>query len=85
MVHLISTAALLIGGLFLAWAFQRTRLPYNSEGRFFDPIEGVVYHDSVPVAFGIVGLCFLLGAAAIEVIPFLLRHGRSESDLERDN
>ena len=44
--------------------FQRTQLPYNSEGRFFDSENAVVYHSqAIPVFAIITGLLILIALA----------------------
>ena len=56
-----------VGVLLGVATFRLARLPYNSEGRYFDGV--VVTHESAPVACGF--LC--VGAFLIAGIAFLLR------------
>jgi hypothetical protein len=41
----------------LTWR-NRAALPYNSEGRFFDASDSVVYHDSSVVSYAVMTLFF---------------------------
>ena len=44
-----------------AWVFiQRGKLNYNSEGRFYSPEDGVVYHEQTKEVFGILVLIGLI-------------------------
>lgn len=60
----LALAAALLGAL----AIRRARLPYNSEGRYFDAAESMVYTDgAVPVLAGLAGLAALLALTALAV------------------
>ena len=52
--------------LFALVAWVRTAfLPYNSEGRYFDPESTLVYYDAEPQFWGVTGLlAFLAGVVA---------------------
>jgi hypothetical protein len=51
-------AALLagVGLIFLTLAVQRSTLPYNSEGNYFDGV--VNYHEQSVVGYGVMALAF---------------------------
>lgn len=59
--------AIAAGVLFGVLYVRLARLPYNSEGRYFDGV--VVTHESAPVAFGV--LCVV--SFVIAGLVFLLR------------
>lgn len=60
-VFAASFAMLLLGacGSASIWV-SRKSLPYNSEGRYLDPEHGVVYHEQVLVASGLLTALFVL-------------------------
>jgi len=53
------------GVLFAIIAIDRARLPYNSEGRYFDAETSVVYQDGAQSAYGALALCSLALAVAL--------------------
>lgn len=55
----------IIGLLFAAWGYSRSLLPYNDQGRYFDPAEGVVYDTGAVEVGGFVASVFLIAAFAL--------------------
>lgn len=39
---------------------ERLRMPFNSEGNYFDPISEVVYHQQSVISYGIISFLFAL-------------------------
>ena len=78
-VLLAVLATLFIGNatLLLVVSAARWRLPYNSEGRYFDANEGVVYHLQSAELFTIAGIVLLLVGLAFGVAA--VRRGRHRS------
>ena len=64
---------LFVPALFFGWLFvSRAILPYNEEGRYFDPDGVVVYHIQAAELFGVLaGLSLLVGT-----VLFVLSGGR---------
>jgi hypothetical protein len=71
MMRILGTILGAVGLLFGAWAYSRARLPYNEEGRFFDPAEGVVYKTDAVVAFGFIAGVFLALAVVLFALTFI--------------
>jgi hypothetical protein len=75
----------LIGLLFAAWACSRSLLPYNDQGRYFDPSEGVVYDSGAVAVGGFFASLFLISAFGLclyRVVRF--RRGQRRSAGLRD-
>lgn len=75
MVSLATALALVALAALLArlW-LQRTSLSYNSEGRYFDAAEGVVYTDDAIAVYGLMTL--LVAASAVAAVIWTARAWR---------
>lgn len=60
-----------IGLLFAGWTYSRSLLPYNDQGRYFDPSEGVVYDIGAVEVGGVVAAVFLIPAFALSLYRFV--------------
>jgi hypothetical protein len=80
---LLSVPFFLLGGMFLIFGFQRSQLPYNEEGRYFDPIEGVVHDTDAVVALNFLGIIFMaLGLIVFAQTWWYAKRDQKESELE---
>lgn len=52
-------------GFFAVLAVDRARLSYNSEGRYFDAANSIVYHDTAPLGYGAMAISSLVIAVAM--------------------
>jgi hypothetical protein len=68
MRHILSIIIAIPGFLLLVVTVSRARLPYNSEGRYFDASEGVVYHSQAVIIYGLMSAL----ALAISIALFML-------------
>jgi len=76
LVNGVLALALAAGVLFGVLCVRLARLPYNSEGRYFDGV--VVTHESAPLALGV--LCvvsFVVAGLAFLLRRFLARKRRA--------
>ena len=75
MVSLATALALIALAALLArlW-LQRAALAYNSEGRYFDAAEGVVYTDDAVAVYGLMAL--LVAACAVAAVIWTARAWR---------
>ena len=65
-----------VGLIFLILALQRSTLPYNSEGNYFDGV--VNYHEQIIFVYGILaGACFLVAVILFAVRRFFQRLHRA--------
>lgn len=60
-----------VGLIFLLLAVQRSTLPYNSEGNYFDGV--VNYHEQSVVGYGALAVASLLAAIILFGIRLLVR------------
>ena len=72
------------GNLVLSVAFERLRLPYNEQGRYFDERDSVVYHDHEAEAYLVLGAALALGGLGMCVPSyFVLKRRKAAADLAR--
>lgn len=57
-----------LSSLFIWLYIQRSMLPYNSEGRFFDSETGVVYHQQTNSLIGLIAIVMVLLTVILVVI-----------------
>ena len=77
-IQAVILVPLLIGTFGIGWVFiKRIRLPYNSEGRYFDEGSGVVYHQQAVVVYGLLSIIVL--AIIVGVVYRLSRPKNSNS------
>lgn len=62
-LRLVTTAFVVLSGLAAASWYSSAHLPYNSEGRYFDEVQGVIYLEQDVAAWGLITLAF--GAMAM--------------------
>ncbi len=61
---MIFTAILAVLTIFVGWIlFNHWKMPFNSEGSYFDVSSGVVYHQQAVLVYGLV--TFILLSATI--------------------
>jgi succinate dehydrogenase/fumarate reductase cytochrome b subunit len=63
-----------VGLIFLFLAVQRSTLPYNSEGNYFDGV--VNYHEQSVVGYGVLALASFLAAIMLFGIRLLVQRTR---------
>ncbi|UAB78270.1 hypothetical protein INR77_00495 [Erythrobacter sp. SCSIO 43205] len=57
----VAAILLFLGAGVLAWIWNARRaLPYNDEGRYFDPLGGVVMHEQAVTPYGLSALALAL-------------------------
>ena len=61
-------AALLAAIGFAGLAVQRARLPYDENGRYFDPASGTVHDEQAVITYTMLAICFALVAAATHLL-----------------
>lgn len=71
-----STVVVVLGLIFLILAVQRSRLPYNSEGNYFDGI--VNYHEQSVISYGILACVSFLASVMLLVIRQFFRRSQRE-------
>jgi hypothetical protein len=67
------------GVLLLAVGVNRSRLPYNEQGRYFDPRESVVYHDGARDAYLSLGAALALGGSLLVISPLIAWRSRNSA------
>jgi hypothetical protein len=71
-IQVIILVLLLIGTFTIGWIYiSRLRLPYNSEGRYFDEATSVVYHQGAVEVYGLIFIILL--AITIGVIFWIAK------------
>lgn len=70
-----------VGLIFFTLAVQRSTLPYNSEGNYFDGV--VNYHEQSVVGYGVLALASFLGAVMLFGIRLLVRRARQGVPADR--
>ncbi|MCP9493982.1 MAG: hypothetical protein MSG64_05920 [Pyrinomonadaceae bacterium MAG19_C2-C3] len=63
-----------VGLIFLTLAAQRSTLPYNSEGNYFDGV--VNYHEQSVVGYGVLAVASFLVAVMLFGIRLLVKRAR---------
>lgn len=63
-IQVIILIVILIGTSAIGWTFvNRVRLPYNSEGHYFDEAASVVYHKQAVEVYGLLFIILLAVSA----------------------
>ena len=78
---LLGIASVLLGGCGLGlswWAYSLGKRPFNSEGRYFDPNEGIILDTDSVAALYFVG--FVLVGAALGMLLLRIHLKRSFTD-----
>ena len=77
LIALLSAFLTGVGLIFLALAIQRSTLPFNSEGNYFDGV--VNYHEQVVEVYGVLAFVSFLAAALLFGLRLLVKR-RAKSD-----
>lgn len=72
-----------VGLLFLTLAIQRGRLPYNSEGNYFDGV--VNYHESSVFGYGVLAVVSFIAALVLFGIRLFVHSSRQHAAAPRNH
>lgn len=72
-LRLISGLMVVIALMFSIICYSRTKLPYNSQGNYFDIESATVYHEQAGISYGFLSVVFLL-LTVLLVLALILTH-----------